>query len=303
MILVFGSINMDFIIRVPHLPEPGETVVSPGHLTAPGGKGANQAVAAARAGARVAMAGCVGPDEFGREMVAIMKREDIDTSLIGIAKKPTALAIIAVDDEGANQIVVSSGANNEAGQACISDDVLVRATTVLLQHEVPDEENSVLARRARAAGVRVILNAAPAGPVEPETLDLLIVNEIEAAAVGTVRGLAGADPVGLASHLAQSAGLTTVVTLGERGAVAYGPVERWKIGSLAIRPVDSVGAGDAFAGTLAAALDRGMAMPDALRRASVAGALACLEHGAMPALPGAAAVDARLAEMAPAVAF
>ena len=166
MILVFGSINMDFIIRVPHLPEPGETVVSPEHLTAPGGKGANQAVAAARAGTRVAMAGCVGPDEFGREMVAIMNREDIDTSLIWIAERPTALAIIAVDDEGANQIVVSSGANNEARQACISDDVLVRATTVLLQREVPDEENTVLARRARVAGVRVIFNAAPAGPVE-----------------------------------------------------------------------------------------------------------------------------------------
>ena len=179
----------------------------------------------------------------------------------------------------------------------------VRATTVLLQREVPDEENTVLARRARAVGARVILNAAPAGPVEPEPLDLLIVNEIEAAAVGTARGLSGGDPIGLASHFAQSTGLTTVVTLGERGAIALGPVERWKIGSLAIRPVDSVGAGDGFAGTFAAALDRGMTMPDALRRASVAGALACLEHGAMPALPDAAAVDARLAELAPAAAF
>ena len=303
MILVFGSLNMDLIIRVPGLPARGETVLAPGHLTAPGGKGANQAVAAARAGARVRMAGCVGPDQYGRELIGIMDEAGVDTGPVGIAREPTGLAIIAVDAEGENQILVSSGANFAARQESVAEDVLRGSTTLLLQLEVPPEENAALARRARARGVRVILNAAPAGPVELESLDILIVNEVEAAAVAAARGMADADPVAFAHRVADSGGPATVVTLGARGAVAVGPDGKWKIGSLAIRPVDTVGAGDAFAGTLASALDGGTAMPDALRRASVAGALACLEHGAMPSLPRAAAVDARLEELAPAVPF
>ena len=302
MILVFGSLNMDFILQVGHLPEPGETVLTPEHATAPGGKGANQAVAAARAGGDVVMAGCVGPDDYGRELTAIMTGEGIDMTRVATATRPTALAVVMVDREGANQIVVSSGANREARQACVGDDALDAATTLLLQREVPVDECAALARRARNAGVRVILNAAPAGPVDCDALDLLIVNEVEAEAVARESGLDGLDPVGLAHHLARLEGVTTVVTLGERGAVAVGPGETWRIGSLTIRPVDTVGTGDAFCGTLAAALDTDMPLPGALRRACVAGALACLEPGAMPALPRSAAVDARLEELAPAVA-
>ncbi len=302
MIVVFGSLNMDFILQVEHLPEPGETVLTPEHATAPGGKGANQAVAAARAGGDVAMAGCVGPDEFGRELIAVMTGEGIDMTLVATATRPTALAIVTVDHEGANQIVVSSGANREARQACVGDGVLNAATTLLLQREVPVDECVALARRARDAGMRVILNAAPAGPVDCDALDFLIVNEVEAAAVARETGLDGMAPVDLAHHLASRDGVTTVVTLGERGAVAVGPGETWRIGSLAIRPVDTVGAGDAFCGTLAAALDMDMPLPRALRRACVAGALACLEPGAMPALPRSGAIDARLEELAPAVA-
>lgn len=302
MIVVFGSLNMDFILQVEHLPEPGETVLTPEHVTAPGGKGANQAVAAARAGGDVAMAGCVGPDDFGRELTAVMAGEGIDMSLVATATRPTALAVVMVDREGANQIVVSSGANREARQACVGDGVLDSATTLLLQREVPVDECATLARRARDSGVRVILNAAPAGPVDCDALDFMIVNEVEAAAVAREAGLDGMAPVDLAHHLARRDGVTTVVTLGEHGAVAVGPGETWSIGSLAIRPVDTVGAGDAFCGTLAAALDMDMPLPRALRRACVAGALACLEPGAMPALPRSEAIDARLEELAPAVA-
>ena len=302
MIVVFGSLNMDFILQVEHLPEPGETVLTPEHVTAPGGKGANQAVAAARAGGDVAMAGCVGPDDFGRELTAVMAGEGIDMSLVATATRPTALAVVMVDREGANQIVVSSGANREARQACVGDGVLDSATTLLLQREVPVDECVTLARRARESGVRVILNAAPAGPVDCDALDFMIVNEVEAAAVAREAGLDGVTPVDLAHHLARRDGVTTVVTLGQHGAVAVGPGETWSIGSLAIRPVDTVGAGDAFCGTLAAALDMDMPLPRALRRACVAGALACLEPGAMPALPRSEAIDARLEELAPAVA-
>ncbi len=302
MILVFGSLNMDFILQVERLPAPGETVLTPEHATAPGGKGANQAVASARAGANVSMAGCVGPDDFGRELTAIMTGEGIDMTHVATATLPTALAVVTVDCEGANQIVVSSGANREARQAYVGDDMLNAATTLLLQREVPVGECAVLARRARNAGVRVILNAAPAGPVDGDALDLLIVNEVEAQAVARESGLDGLAPIDLAHHLARHDGVTTVVTLGERGAVAVGPGETWSIGSLAIRPIDTVGAGDAFCGTLAAALDMDMPLPRALHRACVAGALACLEPGAMPALPRSEAVDARLEELAPAVA-
>ncbi len=301
MIVVFGSLNMDIIVRVPHLPEPGETVLAPEHRTAPGGKGANQAVAAARAGARVAMAGCVGADDNGRDLAAVIGREGVDTGLISVGGKPTALAMIPVDGAGANQIVVSSGANGEARQDRVTDDVLGAASTLLLQHEVPRAENIALARRARAAGLRVILNAAPAAPVVPETLDLLVVNEVEAGVVGGALGIPSGDPLDLAQALADGAGLATVVTLGERGCIAVAPGERWRVAGLAVRAIDSVGAGDAFCGTLAAALDAGLALVDALRRATVAGALACLEPGAMPALPHAASVDARLAELAPPV--
>ena len=301
MIVVFGSLNMDFVLHVEHLPEPGETVLTPEHVTAPGGKGANQAVAAARAGGKVAMAGCVGPDDFGRKLLDIMTGEGIDMDLVATVSRPTALAIVTVDHQGANQIVVSSGANREARQSCVADSVLNAATTLLLQREVPVDECATLARRAQDAGVRVILNAAPAGPVDGDVLDLLIVNEVEAVAVARDLGLEGRAPVDFARHLARHQGVTTVVTLGERGALAVSPRETWTIGSLAIHPVDTVGAGDAFCGTLAAAVDNGLLLPGALRRACVAGALACLVPGAMPALPRCDAVDARLEELAPAV--
>ena len=300
MILVFGSLNMDLIVPVPTLPGPRETVLSPGHMKAPGGKGANQAVAAARAGAEVVMVGCVGRDGYGDELLEIVSAEGIDTSLIDHVEAPTGIAVVAVADDGENQIFVASGANMAPSHEMVVDELLADCSTLLLQMETPLREVFTLTGRAKQQGKRVILNAAPAGPIMPETLDILIVNEGEASAVATEIGLEERAPAEVATRLAQSHGLTTIVTLGAEGAIAIGPEARWSIGSLAIRPIDTVGAGDAFCGTLAAALDNGLDLPDALRCGVVAGSLACLEHGAMPALPDAAAVDARLSEVAPA---
>ncbi|MBT6203116.1 MAG: ribokinase [Rhodospirillaceae bacterium] len=294
---------MDLIVPVPHLPQPGETVLSPSHAKAPGGKGANQAVAAARAGAEVVMVGCVGRDGFGDELLEIVSAADVDTSLIDHVEAPTGIALVTVADDGENQIIVASGANMAAGHEMVSDDLLGECSTVLLQMETPLREVFTLTGRAKAAGKRVILNAAPAGPIMPETLDILIVNEGEAAVVAAEIGLEERAAGDVAQRLAQTHGLTTIVTLGAQGAVAIGPDAHWRIGSLVVQPVDSVGAGDAFSGVFAAGLDNGMELADALRCAAVAGSLTCLEHGAMPALPDAEAIDARLAELAPAEPF
>ena len=300
MILVFGSLNMDLIVPVPHLPRPGETVLSPAHATAPGGKGANQAVAAARAGADVVMAGCVGRDAFGDELLEIVSAAGVDTRPIEPVNAPTGVAVVCVADDGENNIVVAVGANGHASHEQVDDTMLAECSTLLMQMETPLREVFTLAGRAKRAGCRVVVNAAPAGPIMPETMDLLIVNEGEALAVAEAIGLSAGDAATVARRLLAEHGLATVVTLGGEGALAVTPEGNWRIGCLNIEPVDTVGAGDAFTGTLAAALDNGMAMPDALRAASVAGALACLEHGAMPSLPDAEAIDARLGELAPA---
>lgn len=303
MIVVFGSLNMDLIVPVAALPRPGETVLAPGYDRAPGGKGANQAVAAARAGARVAMAGCVGRDEDGDRLLEALAAADVDTAPIAAVAAPTGLAVVAVAEGGENLIVAASGANLATRQAMVPDALLADCSTLLLQMELPPDETFALARRARAAGRRVVLNCAPAGDIAPEALDLLVMNEGEARAVAAGLGLGEESAEGIALRLARRHRLTAVVTLGAEGALAASPRERWRIGALPVAAVDTTGAGDAFTGTLAAALDNGMAFAAALRCASVAGALACLAPGAMPALPTAAAIDARTGELAPAAPF
>ncbi|MBC6440520.1 MAG: ribokinase [Rhodospirillales bacterium] len=303
MIIVFGSLNMDLIVPVPELPGPGETVLSPSHATAPGGKGANQAVAAARAGGEVVIVGCVGRDSYGDDLLEIVSAHDVDTSLIEHVEAPTGIAVIAVADDGENQILVASGANMSPDHETVTDELLGECTTVLLQMEVPLRATFTLAQRAKAAGKRVVLNCAPAGPIMPETLDLLILNECETRQVVDELGMTERSPVDVATRFAAEHGLTTIVTLGADGAVAIGPHARWRVGSLAITPIDTVGAGDAFTGALTAALDNGMELQDALRCGSVAGALTCLQHGAMPALPDAEAIDARLGDLPPAEPF
>ena len=303
MILVFGSLNIDLVVRVKSLPAPGETVLGPSYDVVAGGKGANQALAAARAGAAVAMLGAVGKDAFGEIALADLAVAGVD--LAGVARRGarTGAAFITVDRKGENEIVVASGANLKTRQSQVPDAALGTATLVVLQMEVPVRENWALARRARARGARVLLNTAPAQPLPAEalaSLDWLVANEIEIAAIAGAAGHGHEDPRAAGAALAAATGIAVVVTLGSQGAVAYAGGEAWEIGALPVTPVDSTAAGDAFVGTLAAALDAGAALPAALRRASVAGALACLVGGAQPSLPSRAAVDARLKQLAPA---
>ena len=288
MILVFGSINIDVVVPVPALPQPGETVLGGDYALLPGGKGANQALAARRAGATVDMAGAIGGDAFAGLALANLRAEGVGLDLVRTVERPTGCALIMVQDGGENVIAVASGANRDANTAAVPDAMLGPGTMLVCQMEVPPEQNWALVRRARAAGARILLNLAPAGPVPLDVLgeiDVLVANRGEAAALG-------GDPAELARCLREA----LIVTLGADGSVAFfADGGRIDIPAPAIEPVDTTGAGDAFVGVLAAGLDGGLGLDAALRRAVAAGALACLAKGAQTALPSRAAIDAAVA--------
>lgn len=298
MIIVFGSLNMDLALAVERLPGPGETVLGPSYVLTPGGKGANQAVAAARAGAETRMVGMIGDDEFGRMALNSLQRQGVDAGGIGKGTKPTGCAAILVSADGENQIGVASGANLEAKSDNVHNDRLGPGTTVLMQMEVPEQEVWTLAKRAKGRGARVILNLAPVKPVPPTSLkdlDVLVCNESEAAALAVALGApARSDPLQVIGALSKGLGITIIVTLGAKGAVAATPTERWMVEAPQVKVVDTTGAGDTFCGVLAAALDRRTPIQGALERANVAGALACGALGAQEGMPRRQTIEEKL---------
>jgi ribokinase len=301
MIVVFGSINIDLTFGVEHQPAPGETVLCASYLASPGGKGANQAVAAARAGAQTTMIGCVGRDTFAEPALSVMQDSGVDTSHVLAARAPTGCATICVDRAGENAIVVASGANREVKATQAPDALFGPNTFVLMQMEVPAEENWALLDSAHGNGARIALNVAPAAPVPIaalDSLDFLIVNEIEGASIARVSGLEPDRPKDLAHHLADRHNLTCVLTLGAAGAILCGPEGAYSVPALTIHPTDTTGAGDTFVGVLAAGLDAGLSATDAARRASAAAAVACTKPGAQTGIPYAAETEAALAKLA-----
>lgn len=284
MIVVFGSINVDVLVSVPHLPVPGETVLGGDYVIAPGGKGANQALAACRAGASVTMIGAVGRDPFGGIALSLLRRGGVYLSHVAEVERPTGCAVITVDPTGENQIAVASGANLLTAARQVPDRLLEPKTVLILQREVPAAENAAVIARARARGARIVFGLAPAGPIAPaqlEDIDFIIANEGEAATLG-------GDAAGLARQLGQG----LIVTRGAKGATALlHDGSTLTIPTLAIDPVDTTGAGDTFAGVFAAGLDQRLTFDLALRRASAAAALACLAVGAQTAMPSRAAID------------
>ena len=302
MIIVFGSINIDLVVPVERLPRPGETVLGPGYTLVPGGKGANQALAAARAGSEVRMVGRTGRDGFAEVALADLRTGGVDLSGVAGDALPTGCALIPVDGEGRNLIVVAAGANSAARADQVPDTLLRKDAIVVLQMEVPLVENWRLVDRAKARGARVLLNCAPAAAVPPASLaklDWLVVNETEAEILAGRLGHTAAEPRAAGRAIAAAAGTTVIVTLGGEGAVAFSGAQAWSVGVLPVKPVDTVAAGDAFVGAFAAAIDAGSDLPTALRRASVAGGLACTAAGAQPSLPTKAAIESRLAELPP----
>jgi ribokinase len=299
MLIVFGSINLDLAFQVPKLPAPGETVLGPAYGVSPGGKGANQAVAAARDGAAVVMVGRIGRDAFAEPALAGLRAAGIDLSLVAAGDEPTGCAAICVDPQGENQIAVAAGANAAVRADLVPDALLDSTATLLMQMETPPSENAALIARARARGARIVLNLAPAGAL-PEAaigaLDALVVNEGEAAALAGLLGVDGDSARVSATVLALKLGVATIVTMGADGTdVAAADGTSWREPAPMIAPVDTTAAGDAFVGVLAGALDRGADLRAAVRRAVVAGALACTKRGAQPSLPSRAEIDAALA--------
>lgn len=301
MIIVFGSLNVDIMIGVGHLPAPGETVLGPGYVLTAGGKGGNQALAAARAGAEVAMIGAIGDDPLTETAIADLRDAGVDLSHLEHVTESTGLAAICVDKNGENQIIVASGANRFARAGSVPSALLGPKTLVVLQMETPPEENWALIRAARAAKARILLNAAPAAVIPIGVLrqvDWLIVNETEALQVAGHLDIKTGDARRAAAAIAAEAGTTVIVTLGGSGAAAYVSRENViSVPALAIKPVDTVGAGDSFVGGFAAAIDAGHDLGEALRRATVGGALACLKTGAQPSLPHRAEIEARLPDL------
>ncbi len=300
MIVVFGSINIDVVIQVDALPRPGQTVLSDAYNLYPGGKGANTAVAAARAGAHTLLFGQVGPDGFADRSLAMLREAGVGLDGVATSARPTGCATIWVDAGGENSIVVASGANLDARARQVPDSALGPDTLVALQMEVPVAENWAIIERAKAAGARILLNMAPAGMV-PEAIlravDYLVANEIEAAMLAGELGLDANQPTRVPRLLAQRYGLTCIVTLGGAGALAFGPDAGYSIPALPIAAVDTTAAGDAFCGGLAAALDDGAELYDALCRASAGAGLACRIEGAQSSLPYREDIKASLSDL------
>ena len=270
-IAVVGSVNLDLVARAERLPRPGETVGGASFQRVPGGKGANQAVAAARLGADVRFVGMVAVDDLAEEALAELEEAGVDTSGVGWISEPgmhTGVALIAVDGLGENQIVVAPGANAYLSAADID---VADADAVLCQLEIPDEAVYAAARQARFFA----LNAAPARPIDVEP-DLLVVNRLEHETVG-------------------DRGSLVAVTLGADGAVLreHGK-EIARAEPPPVRVVDGTAAGDAFAACLVVSLVEGRSREESLARACAAGALAASRPGAQPSLPTAAEIDAML---------
>ncbi|CAL9393331.1 ribokinase [Streptomyces sp. enrichment culture] len=290
-ITVLGSTNMDLVAYVPRAPRLGETVTGREFRTVPGGKGANQAVAAARAGARVSMIGAVGSDDFGTRLRDALDESGVDTSLLRTADGPSGTAHIVVDDEGANAIVVVPGANASVTGTTPHDEARIAASdALLLQLELPLDAVRAGAQAARRHGVRTVLTPAPAQPLPRELLalvDLLVPNEHEAATLAGV-----ADPRAAAEELLRDVP-EVVVTLGAAGClyVARG-ADPVTVPARRVRAVDTTAAGDTFTGALAVALGEGRPVPDALAWASAAASLSVGRAGASSSMPHRAEIDA-----------
>lgn len=298
-VVVVGSMNMDLVLQLERWPEPGEKVAGLGYRTVPGGKGANQAVAASRLGARVQMVGCVGQDEFGRTMTDSLVAAGVDTSAIRQASSGTGVALVGVEPGGSHRVVVVPGANQAVTERHIEDEhsALTRAGWLLLQLEIPFPTVEAAARLAFMIGTRVVLDPSPL-PAQGLPRSLLRCVDILVPTLEQAVTLTGYDEPGRAAARLLEWGVgAVVITNGLDGALVVDQAGAHRIAPFTTEVVDSTGAGDAFVGGLAAALAAGMDLPAAARVAAAAGAVSATRLGAQPSLPTLAEIDALMSQV------
>jgi ribokinase len=289
-IVIFGSINMDLVVRTPRLPAPGETLTGHTFFTAPGGKGANQAVACARLGAQAHMIGRVGDDVFGTTLRGSLRDYGVDVAGVSTSAGPSGVAVIAVDDSAENTIMIIAGANRTIGPGdlVLLESALAGARVLLLQLEMPIEAVIAAAQAARRRGVTVILDPAPALPLPPDlysATDLITPNEIEAAALVGFAVRDEGDAARAARVLFERGVRAAIIKLGSRGAYWTDGAQGGLAAAFQVEAVDTVAAGDAFNGGLATALDAGLPLAEALRWGLAAGALSVTRPGAQQSMP------------------
>ncbi|MGO8960233.1 MAG: ribokinase [Streptosporangiaceae bacterium] len=293
-VVVVGSINADYVLRIGHLPQPGETVAGGVLVVRPGGKGANQAHAAAGLGATVVMIGAVGADGPGADERAALRRSGVDVSGLMQCDGPSGVAVILVDDEGENMIAVAPGANGQLSAQAVTTRLTGRIysrSVLLASLEVPLEAVTAAVGAARKAGATMIINPAPGMPLPPDLLPgtILTPNEGE---IRMVAPSSQSEEQAIAAVLGAGA-RAVVVTRGASGASLYEADQPgFHLPAPQVAVVDTVGAGDAFNGALAAALSDGEALPESVRVAVAAGAVACTGAGARGALPTRAVIEA-----------
>ncbi|MBF8294575.1 MAG: ribokinase [Bacteroidetes bacterium] len=290
-IVVVGSSNTDLVVKLPRLPQPGETIIGGTFSMASGGKGGNQAVAAARAGGDVTFIARVGDDHFGRQAIEGYKNDRVDVKSIGVSPGASSgIALIFVDEFGENCIGVASGANNEFSPSDLerASDTLTSADILLLQFEIPLPTVEAAIQTASEAGVRVILNPAPARNLDPELYKLLSVitpNEIETEILTGIHVSDDASIAYAAASLLDRGVSAVIITLGARGAFLAEAGKSEFIPAFKVIPVDTTAAGDVFSGALAVSLGENSSVSDAVRFASAAAALSVTRPGAQPSAP------------------
>lgn len=305
-LIVLGSSNVDYILKVPHFLQPGETLAGDQYQVALGGKGANQAVAAGRAGADITFIAAVGDDDIGKDAIAQFQKDHIDTTLMTVIEnEKTGVALIFVNQDGENMIGIYSGANAHVTPELVTPMLskIEAADMLLMQLETPIETLTLAAEKAKNAGVKVALNPAPARDLSADFLaniDLITPNETEAQILTGITVETDED-ANLASQVLHDKGIETVIiTLGKRGAWVSVKAENATQGTgslvpgFVVKAVDTIGAGDTFNGALVTALLEDKSLQEAVRIAHAAGALAVMKEGAQPAIPWREEIDAFL---------
>ncbi len=286
MIIVFGSLNVDFAICTENLPRPGETVIGGTHFIAAGGKGANQACASALAGAQVALFGTVGDDQWAEIVLTPLREAGVDTSGVSSnTEAKTGCALIMIDKKGENAIAVASGANSLTVADQVDSASLNSKTLVVAQMEIPAVETWHLFRRAKQAGARTLLNIAPVLPdtdLQLDLVDYLVVNEIELHALTQTKTASIEEA---AQTLSRTYNLACTVTLGGEGALCVDSERIFRVPAMPTQVIDTTGAGDAFIGGMAEALNRGASLKTAVTSAVAVAAIACSRMGAMRSYP------------------